>query len=996
MRYSLLSILGFSVLLASCDSSIKEYPDAVYQWTFDSAHANVAQFVDPFIGTGGHGHTFPGATAPFGMVQLSPDTRIDGSWDGCSGYHHDDSIIYGFSHTHLSGTGCSDYGDIMLMPGIVNKSYSSGTDTTSNATGYRQTFSHKNETAEAGYYSVKLDNGIMCEMTASPRVGVHRYNFSNLDEPWIILDMAHRDEVLECEIEIVDDHTIRGKRFSKAWATNQQLWFYAEFSEPFGATFWSNGNTFDAKSSSAKDLKAVFSFTSESVEVKVALSPVSCENAKMNLDVETGGMNFDDVKTKTQQHWNSELSCIEIETADETKKRIFYTALYHCFIAPNVYCDVNGDYQGMDHKVYRDTVHQRYTVFSLWDTYRALHPLFTIVQQKRTNDFINTFLQIYKESGRLPVWELSSNETDCMIGYHSVSVIADAWMKGIVGYDTSLAMEAMESSSMQDRLGLEQYRNCGFIPGEEEGESVSKTLEYAYDDWCILECASRMKDEVLENRYWDRSNNWKNLFNPETGFLQARVNNSFLKPFDPAEVNFHYTEANAWQYSMAAQHDVPGLLELHGGKEQLLKHLDSLFSVSSKTTGRDQADISGLIGQYAHGNEPSHHMAYLYAAVWEQWKTQELVHDICNTLYTDKPDGLCGNEDCGQMSAWYVLSSSGFYPVTPGSPHYWFGSPQFSCVKYHLENGETFTMNVKDGDEDFPYLWTHEKQLMDGRFVTESLSQRMIMRGDTLNFSKHAERERITFDMDWMRNYHPTIVTPWITGVSSRTFTDNLTFGMKTHDNHNEIFYSINGAEYVKYSSPITISSDAVVRMYATDKTVEFAPDYFADTATAQFFKAPAWKSISIRNAYAPQYAAGGDRALIDGLTGTTNFRTGLWQGYEGVDMDITVDLGKEVNVDSVNINFLLDENSWIFSPVQVVATVGNDTSEFSSDVRSDIYVQGGGTGNGPRIASIQLKGGTGRFVRIVATSPKVCPKGHLGEGKPCWLFADEISIITK
>jgi predicted alpha-1,2-mannosidase len=987
MNYYLLPLLGCSLLLASCESSVKEYPDAVYKWTFDSAHANVAQYVDPFIGTDGHGHTFPGATAPFGMVQLSPDTRIDGSWDGCSGYHHDDKRIYGFSHTHLSGTGCSDYGDIMLMPGHGEMQVAPGSDSTP---GYSSTFSHEVEHASAGYYSVELDNKILCELTASPRVGVHRYTFNDNDNSWIILDMAHRDEVLECEIVVVNDHTIRGKRFSKAWATNQQLWFYAEFSEPFTHTFSGGKNSAGVDSTNGEHAKIVLSFDADQVEVKVGLSPVSSANAKMNLDVETAGMNFDDVKAKTEKHWNSELSCIEIETADESKKTIFYTALYHCFIAPNVYCDVNGEYQGMDHKVYRDTVHQRYTVFSLWDTYRALHPLFTIVQQKRTNDFINTFLQQYKESGRLPVWELSSNETDCMIGYHSVSVITDAWMKGITGYDTVLAYEAMKASAMENRSGLEGYRKCGFIPAEGESESVSKTLEYAYDDWCIAQCANRMGDTTGYQDYSRRAGNWKNLYNPETGFMQARMNNTFVSPFDPFEVNFHYTEANAWQYSLAVQHDPIGMIMLHGA-EGLQSHLDSLFSVSPKTTGRDQADITGLIGQYAHGNEPSHHMAYLYAELNEDWKTQELVHQICNTLYTDKPDGLCGNEDCGQMSAWYVLSASGFYAITPGNPEYTIGSPQFSSVKFHLENGNTFTVNTKDADLDYPYVSVWQKNPIGDHKIPFAL----IQSGGKLDLSKEEQRESIINNSSWTYISN-NVVTPWITGVTSRTFTDHVTLGMKTIESSDEIFYSLNGSAYRKYSSPVTLSDNTTINMFATGSSLYTNAKYTSDTATAQFFKAPSWKSISIRNAYAPQYSAGGDRALIDGLTGTTNFRTGLWQGYEGVDMDVTIDLGQEMNVDSVNIHFLLDENSWIFSPVQVVATVGNDTSEFSSDIRSDIYVQGGGTGIGPRIDIIQLKGGKGRFVHIVATSPKVCPKGHLGEGKPCWLFADEITIITK
>jgi predicted alpha-1,2-mannosidase len=983
------------LLLASCDSAPVSSVRADYPWEFDSTSLSLVQYVDPMIGTDGHGHTFPGATAPFGMVQLSPDTRVDGSWDGCSGYHYSDSIIYGFSHTHLSGTGCSDYGDIMLMPGSGEMKFNSGAD---GKPGYRSAFSHANETAEAGYYAVKLNNGIDCEFTVSPRVGVHHYSFNGNANPWIILDMAHRDEVLECELEIVNDHTIRGKRFSKAWATNQQLWFYAEFSHPFKHTFWSNGKMFAGDTSTAKDLKAIFSFDSDEVFVKVGLSPVSSDNAGLNLEAETSGLSFSGVKQKVQQHWNSELSRIEIETDSLRKKRIFYTALYHCFIAPNVYCDVNGEYRGMDHKVYRDTVHQRYTVFSLWDTYRALHPLFTIIQQKRTNDFINTFLQQYKESGRLPVWELSSNETDCMIGYHSVSVIADAWMKGITGYDTALAYEAMKSSAMQDRLGLAQYKTCGFIPAEEEGESVSKTLEYAYDDWCIAQCAIRMNDNDDFHYFSRRANNWKNLFNPETGFLQARINNSFITPFAPAEVNFHYTEANAWQYSLAVQHDPLGLIRLHG-PEQFEAHLDSLFSVSSKTSGREQADITGLIGQYAQGNEPSHHMAYLYSTIGKYWKTQRLVHDICNTLYTDQPDGLCGNEDCGQMSAWYVLSSSGFYPVTPGRAEFTIGSPQFKSVKYHLENGKVFTLNAAMGDGDYPYVWIGRDTIEYNHQPQSSLiSFKEIIDGWTISLVK--DKEPLTTVLPDRAFYLKTSIlsTPWITGVSSRTFTDRMTFGMKTIDPSNDIYYSLNGEVWKKYSGPVTITENTVVSMYTFDRNHELGPTMSesGDTATAQFFKAPNWKSISIRNAFAPQYSAGGDRALIDGLTGTENFRTGLWQGYEGVDVDVVIDLGKSMLVESISINFLHDSKSWIFLPEQIGFSVSEEpeTNEIMTNIRDSNYDALNET---ILISTEQMSTNKrGRYVRIFGINRKTCPPGHPGEGKPAWLFVDEITIKTK
>lgn len=990
IRLSLLAVYSTLIFGAtSCDTKSSD-SEACYKWEFDSVSTNFSRYVDPFIGTGGHGHTFPGATAPFGMVQLSPDTRIDGSWDGCSGYHYDDSLIYGFSHTHLSGTGCSDYGDIMLMPGSGELKYSNGND---KQPAYTSTFSHQNEKAEAGYYQVKLDNGVNAELTASPRVGVHRYTFSGTEQPWIILDMAHRDEVLECKIEVVNDHTIRGKRFSKAWATNQQLWFYAEFSEPFKHHFWSQGKTLHTDSSSAKDVKIVFQFeNSSNVEVKVALSPVSSENAQLNLTTETAEMNFDAVRAKTKAHWNTELNRIEVETADEVKKEIFYTALYHCFIAPNVYCDVNGDYQGMDHKVYRDTVHQRYTVFSLWDTYRALHPLFTIVQQERTNDFINTFLQQYKESGRLPVWELSSNETDCMIGYHSVSVIADAWMKGLTGYDTTLALEAMVSSAMQDRTGLKAYKSCGYIPAEEEGESVSKTLEYAYDDWCIAQCALRMKNDSLYRYFSKRANSWKNLYNPETGFLQARMNNSFITPFNPYEVNFHYTEANAWQYSLAVQHDPTGLLRVMGSADKFETHLDSLFSASSKTTGRDQADITGLIGQYAHGNEPSHHMAYLYSIIGRDDKAQKIVHNICNSLYKAEADGLSGNEDCGQMSAWYVLSASGFYSVTPGKPEFIIGSPQFDKVQFHLENGKTFTLVAENAVVTNPYTILTTKNPMGNNILPFSV----IMNGSKIETKKTNEPPANNNKPYFVWTEAQTAVTPWITDVKSLTFIEELRISLATLDRTNDIFYSINSGTWTKWVHPITISENSIIKTFS----VSVDNGQHSDTATAHFYKAPAWKAIQIRNAYAPQYSAGGDRALIDGLKGTTNFRTGLWQGYEGTDIDITIDMGSSKTIDSVYINFLRDENSWIFLPVKIEYNLSDLPNAYPEPMMINEKplrsVADAANGN----LQVATYGGqmnkTGRYLHVTVSGIGKCPVGHPGAGKPAWLFADEITIVTK
>jgi predicted alpha-1,2-mannosidase len=989
----------FSIFLLSCGDEIPVAADVAYPWDVDPAKFDFAKYVDPVIGTDGHGHTFPGATAPFGMVQLSPDTRVDGSWDGCSGYHYSDTFIYGFSHTHLSGTGCSDYGDVLLMPGTGEIQYENGDD---GKPGYRSAFQHKNETAKAGYYSVVLDNsGTKVELTASPRVGVHRYTFPQAKEKWILLDLAHRDEVIDAHVELVDDHTIRGYRFSKAWATDQRVWFYAEFSEsftskPFGKT--------EMDSASGKNVKWAFAFdTDQPVTVKVALSPVSGENAKLNMQAEVPGWDFDAVRKKVVQQWNTELGRIEVKSGDETKKKIFYTALYHCCIAPNLYCDVNGDYRGRDGKTHRDTIHPQYTVFSLWDTYRALHPLFTIIQQKRTNDFINTFVKQAQEGGRLPVWELSANETDCMIGYHSVPVIVDAWMKGLTDWDTATAYEAMKASAMADERGLEQYKQCGFIPAEGESESVSKTLEYAYDDWCIAEAAKRMKDEDDYKLFSRRAQSWRNLYDRETGFFRPRLNNSFVDLFHPAEVNFHFTEANAWQYSLAVQHDIPGLIAMHGGDKQFIAHLDSLFSVSSETSGREQADITGLIGQYAQGNEPSHHMAYLYMYTSQPWKGQRMIADICEKLYTDKPDGLCGNEDCGQMSAWYVMSMLGLYDVTPGSGQLKIGTPGFSETVIHLENGKTFTINARllvRASTTFvegPYSTVNSVRLNNVELTKPTLPFAAINNGGELVF--HVDLQEVSpFMPDSIApaNYVPTV--PLVTKAGERglhgffglqrTFFDELEATI-VNDGSSTTFVSINEGPFNASPSRMIFRETSTVRAFAKNNE-----GVCSDTATFTYTKIPFARGISLVGGYAPQYSAGGNFALVDGIRGGNNFRTGAWQGYEGINIEVTVHLGEARSISRIDIGFLQDQNAWIFMPEQVTFYTSTDGKNFTEleAVKNTIAADHDGPITHDFYSRKPVKAS---YVKVIAKNRGVCPAWHPGAGKPCWLFADEITVTT-
>ena len=668
------------------------------------AATDFAAQVDPFIGTGGHGHTFPGAVTPFGMVQLSPDTRIDGSWDGCSGYHYSDSFIYGFSHTHLSGTGCSDWGDVMLMP-------YTGDAPKWEPSEYGSKFSHKREQASPGYYQVTLDDeAIDVELTVTPRVGFHRYTFKRGGRANVILDLNHRDRLLDGQIRIESPTRVTGYRRSEAWAKDQLVCFAIEFSKPMTGASFRTAHGVDADAAEKQGERVACNFTfdvkkGEQLLIKVALSPTSPMDAAYALGfsepwrrvrrevVEIKDWDFTRVRSEARGSWNRELGKIEVEGGTADQRKIFYTALYHCMIHPSLATDSFGAYRGFDGELYQAGDFTYYTVFSLWDTFRALHPLLAIIDRGRTRDFVSTLLAQYRVAGRLPVWELSSNETNTMIGYHAVPVIVNAYFNRLDGLDLVRSLEAMKMSALEDTPGLEAYRRNGAISVDDDAESVSKTLEYAYDDACLARMAVWAGHGYDANAFCGRAGSWWNVFDPATGFMRPRQNGGWLTPFDPREVNNHYTEANAWQYTFFVPHDVPRLVEAMGGRDSFEKKLDGLFTTDSRTTGRTQADITGMIGQYAHGNEPSHHIAYLYNAVSKPWKTEDRVRQILTQLYRTGPDGLCGNEDCGQMSAWFVFSAIGFYPVDPGWPDYQIGWPMFDLVRIHLDDG-VFTVRA--------------------------------------------------------------------------------------------------------------------------------------------------------------------------------------------------------------------------------------------------------------------------------------------------------------
>ncbi|HNZ42054.1 MAG TPA: GH92 family glycosyl hydrolase [Bacteroidales bacterium] len=976
MKKSSLIILLFLVLVTAVCAQQKDY----------------TEYVNPFIGTGGHGHTYPGACAPYGMVQLSPDTRLTG-WDGCSAYHYSDQVIYGFSHTHLSGTGCSDYGDILLMPvsGDVNlKDYA-----------YASSFSHKNEKAKPGYYAVKLDkHNIQVELTATQRAGMHRYVFAGTTQNSIILDLEHRDQVIGSYVEFVNNTTVRGMRTSRAWAQKQILYFEIQFSKPFShyglCEIDSSGNIKKTSTgkASGKQVKAFFTFEGQKeILVKIGLSATSAEGAAKNLAAEMSSWDFTSVYLQTKKEWNKELGKIEVEGGTKKMTTTFYSALYHCMITPNIYCDVDGKYLGRDLKVHDSKGSDYYTVFSLWDTYRAEHPLLTIIDQKRTNDFINTFISQYLEGGRLPVWELSANETFCMIGYHSVPVIYDAFAKGIKSYNTAKAYEAMKTSAMSDDFGLKFLKQYGYVPGDKEHESVSKTLEYAYDDWCIAQMAKALGKTDDYKKFIKRAQFYKNIFDTQTGFMRPKMNGAWQTPFDPAEVTFQYTEANAWQYSFYVPQDLSGLIQLYGGKANLANKLDELFNTKQQLTGREQSDITGLVGQYAHGNEPSHHMAYLYNYLNQPWKTQQLCHKIMTTLYHDKPDGLCGNEDCGQMSAWYVLSALGLYQVCPGNTQFAIGTPLFAEAVIHLENGNTFTIKAKKAS--LKKFYIQSAKLNEQPYTRSFLTYEDIMNGGKLEFVMGAKPNKRWGSADedipvTAINDHLLLPTPYVTHTS-KTFTDSIEIELKNILSGTGIYYTTDGTQpdktKTKYEGPFTIKETAKI------KAVSFNPAYDASyVMVSDFIKINLNRKIKLLSKYSSQYTGGGDNALIDGIRGGENFRLGEWQGYDSVDFEAIVDLGNKQKINTISTGFLQDIGSWIWMPVYVEYSVSDDGVTFKpvAEIKNTVPINDYKCTIHDLTSDVKTEG---RYVKVKAYNIGTIPEWHLGAGYSGWIFVDEIMI---
>lgn len=753
--------------------------------------------VNPFIGTGFHGHTYPGATAPYGAVQLSPDTR-KGNWDACSGYHYSDSTLMGFSHTHLSGTGCIDLGDILFRPSLQTP----------------LAFSHSDEKASPGYYSVNLrEAGVLAELTTTPHVGIHRYTYKKGIESTLVVDMDHlldNEYIYEGWVKQTGENELTGMRRTRGWVDNQYVFFVAQFSQPFSSM------------EQPSERQAVLTFdttTGKPIVCKVGVSIVNEENARLNLEQETDsyGFDFDAIHQATRSNWEKELDVITVEGGTEAERTNFYTALYHSKIIPNIASDVNGQYRRHDMSVATIPAGRRqFSTFSTWDTFRAWHPMMTLLDTTLVNDMVQSLLDMYDASGELPLWPLSAGETGTMIGYHSTSIIADAYLKGIRGYDAEHALEAMKISAEKNKKGADYYIKEGFIPTNIKKESVSCLLEFAYDDWCIAQMAKALGHMDDYETFIKHSQNFINVFDGSTRFFRGkRQDGNWETPFDPFAIGRSYTEATAWQYRFFTPHDVYGLTQLSGGREAFIADLDSLFMVTSEVVG-DLVDVTGLVGQYAHGNEPSHHMAYLYSYVGQPWKTQEWTRRLLDEMYQPTPEGIIGNEDCGQMSAWYILSSLGFYSVCPGSNQFILTTPLFDKANMKLGNGKTLVITANQPDKN-KYI---TKVTLNGEEISHCyITYDQLMQGGTLDFTLSATPDKRWGTAPEYAPYsyteQPTVSIPYIANDLD-LFEGEITAELKSTTPEAVIHYTLDGSEPDEnapvYSEPFVLKETTIIK----------------------------------------------------------------------------------------------------------------------------------------------------------------------------------------
>lgn len=980
---------------------------------------DVLDYVDPFIGTGAHGHTFPGATTPFGMVQLSPSNDFKG-WDWCSGYHKSDSVLKGFAHTHVSGTGLAGLGDILMMPTSGEVKTNPGTESNPES-GFRSRFSHDKEKASAGYYYVNLtDYEIDVELTSSPRVGFHRYTFNKGGKSNVVIDPTHNimEKVFATKLEIISDTEIRGYKKCHGEGGDRKIFFKAQFSKPFDKS----GIVSDGKNISAKNIengsenRAFVTFNNlkrgEVVEVKVALSFTGLDGANKNFIAEASTKNFDKALSESKKIWRDVISKIDVEKASLKQKRILYSGLYHMYIAPNTISDVDGKYW-VDGRV-EQSKHKQFSTYSTWDTFRATHPMFTIIDKERTSQIANSLISRYTEQKlTMPIWELCGNDNACMIAYSPVSVIADAALKGIKGVSLNDAFEASKYTALNFTKvspnsggpGTKELDEFGFIPSEII-QSVSKNMETSYMDWCIYMMAKKLKRNDDTTFFMKRAHSIFNLYNEENGWFWPRSMGG-----KPVEIDFsgwkdlqrNYISGNIWGYSTFVPHAMQKLIKIKGGNAEFNKWLDKIFADTTQIGGHAHVDISGFIGKYGHGDEPSHQMPYLYNYSGQPWKSQKLVRQSLSSFYDDTPEGIENNEDCGQMSAWYIFSSLGFYPVCPGDQKYIFGSPLLEKASLVLEDGKRFTVVSKNNSEDNVYI---NKVVLNGKKITRNyITHSEIMSGGELVFymSDKPNRSRgvNSFDLPDYGNSNKPVefeepqrkkaYTPYELN-STNVFNNKRVVTLKSYDYNAKIRYTLNGKEPDNksklYTKPIILRSDVMLKSKAflggMKSSEEFSREYYKTSGILE-------KAKITLVTKPKRYGMGDGSQIFDKKTGSVDFNDGSWSGFDGENLEVILDFPTEQKINSIVVGALTSTFSWIFPPKSVEVYTIDATNKETLAGKLNVDMPLGETKEINRF-KINVSKKSKRFKLVVRHTGKL-PKWHGGSGNIGWMFIDEVVV---
>ncbi|SHJ77261.1 alpha-1,2-mannosidase, putative [Arenibacter nanhaiticus] len=1006
---NIMIMLGLILLVFSCTKTKKQSKEVLA----------LTQYVDPMIGTDAHGHTFPGATTPYGMVQLSPSNDFK-DWDWCSGYHYSDTIIKGFAHNHISGAGLSGLGDILIMPTMGKNTTYAGSDAEVD-TSYRSRFTHKSEKAYAGYYGVSLeDYKIDVALTATTRSGFHKYTFNQEGVTDIVIDPTHAlmEKAMETSISKVSDTEVLGyKKVNMGGDKFRFMYFSAKFSKPFKKfSITNNDIVVNETSLTAAKAKALVSFTvekGEELEIVVTLSPTGYDGVEKNYLAEAKGKTFDTALDEAVSTWNQELNKIQLdEVVSDTKKRTFYTAMYHAFIGPNIISDVDGQYVVEGKKLH--SKHVQYSNFSTWDTYRALNPLLTIISQERTAAIVNSMVSRDTEANvGQPVWELFGFDNSCMIGYTTASVIGDAVLKDIPGIDHEQAYASMRGaafdltkhSAVYDVSGLEDYINYGYVTSE-TGSSVSKTTEYNYHDFVISEVAKKLGKDADAQLFKRRSIGYRNLFDPSSGYLLPKYSNGDVNLMDLSiwdELVTNYVSGNIWAYSAYTPQDMEGAIRLHGGKEKYAAWLDGVFTDTTQLGGVQHVDISGFIGKYGHGDEPGHHMPYLYNFVGQPWKTQKYVHEVISTMYSDRPDGMVNNEDLGQMSAWYIFSTLGFYPLSPSSLQYQLGAPYFEKASIHLENGNSFVVSAENLSEENIYV---QSVLLNGKTYDKNfIYHKDIIKGGSIVFTMGPKPNKKWGASDEStavgKLNESTVKIPVIAALAPfdtnerAFFADKHLVKLKSNESDASIYYTLDGSTPTQKSSlyiaPITVTSDAVLKAIAVKEGLN----------PSKVYEKPLVKSVfpSLKKGYPKvdmvnpdtAYGKGDGSTLFDEVFGSSSYGDGKWTGIKG-NIELYLNLGEKVALNGISLGVLTDVGSWIFPAKTISVYGGNSKDNLTLIAQKEILY----TEDLPKEVvrhTLALKGSY-RWLRIKITPFGNAPEWHGASGQKVWLFIDEINVF--